>query len=161
MVAGELPQRNQRREVAVHGKDAVGRDQRTRVAAALRDQQVLGMADVVVAVRHHGRAGEPRAVLDVHVAVGRALGERFPEVAVVGGTAPTIKAPGLGDNYYVVKEGVSIKSIADALDKDPELDRGTLQKRYETWLARVPPPSGTKGPGFPRTSPPSAAETVT
>ena len=51
----------QRREVAVHGEHAIGRDQRARVPAAVLGEQRLDMRHVGMPERQHGRAREPRA----------------------------------------------------------------------------------------------------
>jgi hypothetical protein len=51
----------QGRDVAVHRKDAIGRDQGALVSPAQLGQQLARMPDVGVAKGHHGRAREPRA----------------------------------------------------------------------------------------------------
>ncbi len=56
----QIGQRAKRREVAVHGKDAVGGDERVAVPAAMGRQQILGMACVVVAEDMHAPARKLR-----------------------------------------------------------------------------------------------------
>ncbi len=54
-------ERVQRRDVAIHGKDAVGHDQCPRMAAAMFRQKGFDMVHVAVPVGHDSRARETRA----------------------------------------------------------------------------------------------------
>jgi len=51
----------QRRKIAIHGKNAVGRDQRARVAGSLLRQQRLHVREIAMAVGNDFRARKPRA----------------------------------------------------------------------------------------------------
>ena len=57
----------ERREIAIHGKHAVGGDQRVGVTAAVLSQKRFGVRHVAVAIALHGRAAELGAGMDAGV----------------------------------------------------------------------------------------------
>ncbi len=54
----QLGQVVQRRQVAVHGKDAVGHDERARMTGAVRRHKRFGVFDIAMAIAVNARAAE-------------------------------------------------------------------------------------------------------